>query len=214
MDSIDTFIADLAGRPSSDMVNNMYYGNSPGVHIRRENLRLYLKTLDTATVLLVGEAPGHLGCAQTGIPFTSEWIMAEGGGRHNLFGNHGSYHLASPTPKPFKEATATIVWRTLNNCGSLPVMWNAFPWHPHQSKDPNSNRAPTAAELEEGSNMLLKLIGLFQSLTTVVAVGRQAERAIHKHAKDRLAKFSIDHVRHPSHGGAKEFATGLHELLA
>ena len=45
---------------------------------RRENLKLYLEKMKklNPSFLLLGEAPGYKGCRLTGIPFSSEKILA------------------------------------------------------------------------------------------------------------------------------------------
>ncbi len=81
-DALDDFIGLIAAVESSiDSVN--FYAPDPNQilekanEIRRRNLRLYLSEMAqyNPEVLLIGEAPGHLGCLLTGIPFTSEFLL-------------------------------------------------------------------------------------------------------------------------------------------
>jgi len=69
----------LMGPPSSEIVFNQYHDWNDQVDvpeaaaIRRENLRQYLaETIETATLLVVGEAAGPWGCRFSGVPFTGE----------------------------------------------------------------------------------------------------------------------------------------------
>lgn len=65
---IDQFFYDLAKYQSTATVTNPYQK-----HYALHNLKLYLEYVfkrEGKRVLLVGEAPGHRGCAITGIPFT------------------------------------------------------------------------------------------------------------------------------------------------
>jgi len=96
------------------------------------------------------------------------------------------------------EATATIVRRTLAGLGleSDVLLWNVVPTHPGTE---TSNRAPTRAEIAGG----LRFAERLADSRRVVAVGRVAERAL-----------GVSGVRHPSHGGAAEFAAGLRRILA
>lgn len=70
--SIDDFIEKLAEYKSSDTVFNMYYGNFVAAKNCRKNLKEYLEKHKNTQKLFVGEAPGHNGCARTGVPFTSD----------------------------------------------------------------------------------------------------------------------------------------------
>jgi uracil-DNA glycosylase len=95
------------------------------------------------------------------------------------------------------EATATIVHRVLAELEftELVLLWNVVPTHPGTA---SSNRAPTRAEVAAGRVFADELaVG-----RRVVAVGRIAHAA-----------FGGTYVRHPSHGGAAEFARALRDLL-
>jgi uracil-DNA glycosylase len=91
------------------------------------------------------------------------------------------------------EATASIVHRVL---AELVLLWNVVPTHPGTA---SSNRAPTRGEVAAGRVFADELAGGRR----VIAVGRVAHAA-----------FGGEHVRHPAHGGAAEFARGLRELVA
>jgi uracil-DNA glycosylase len=94
------------------------------------------------------------------------------------------------------EATATIVHRVLADLEltAYVLLWNVVPTHPGSDR---SNRAPTRAEILAGRVFADELaVG-----RSVVAIGRIAHDA-----------FGGTYVRHPSHGGAVEFARGLRDL--
>jgi len=96
------------------------------------------------------------------------------------------------------EATATIVHRVLAELGLAGhvLLWNVVPTHPGTE---TSNRPPTAAEVAQGRVFADELaVG-----RRVLAVGRVAHTAL-----------GGAYVRHPSHGGAAAFASGLHALIA
>jgi uracil-DNA glycosylase len=99
------------------------------------------------------------------------------------------------------EATATIVHRVLAELGLAEqvLLWNVVPTHPHRAGEPSSNRRPTRVEIEASLPFLEELARDRRP----VAVGRLA-----------AAVLDVPHVRHPSHGGAREFRSGLVELLA
>jgi uracil-DNA glycosylase len=95
------------------------------------------------------------------------------------------------------EASATIVHRVLAELGLTErvLLWNVVPTHPGTA---SSNRAPTRAEVAAGRVFADELaVG-----RRVVAIGRIAHRA-----------YGGTYVRHPSHGGAAEFARSLRDLL-
>jgi uracil-DNA glycosylase len=96
------------------------------------------------------------------------------------------------------EATATIVHRTLEALGLAGevLLWNVVPTHPGTA---SSNRPPTRAEVSAGVVFAHELARGRRT----IAVGRLAARAL-----------GAPYVRHPSHGGAAAFASGLRDLIA
>lgn len=91
------------------------------------------------------------------------------------------------------EATATIVHRVLGELGIEQdvLLWNVVPTHPGTA---TSNRRPTRPEVEAG---LPFVRGLARD-RRVIAVGRLAH-----------AVLGDPYFRHPSHGGANGFGTGI-----
>jgi uracil-DNA glycosylase len=75
------------------------------------------------------------------------------------------------------------------------LLWNVVPTHPGTA---TSNRRPSAAEIRAGLPFALAL----RARKTVVAVGRVAAEAL-----------CAPYVRHPSHGGAVAFASGMAATL-
>ena len=96
------------------------------------------------------------------------------------------------------EATATIVHRVLAELGAAEgvLLWNVVPTHPGTA---TTNRPPSRAEIVGGAAFARELARGRQ----VIAVGRLAAEAL-----------GAPYVRHPSHGGAAAFATGLAALIA
>jgi hypothetical protein len=96
------------------------------------------------------------------------------------------------------EASATIVQRVLRELGIEHdvLLWNVVPTHPGTA---SSNRAPRREEIEAARPFLDALLAGRQA----VAVGRVAASVL-----------DAPYVRHPSHGGATAFATGLRHMLA
>jgi uracil-DNA glycosylase len=104
-----------------------------------------------------------------------------------------------------REASATIVWQTIGHWQPLPLLWNIFPFHPYQPGKPQTNRTPTASEIAAGRPFLNHLLQLFPQVN-LVAVGKKASAG--------LARWGMEHtaVRHPSHGGTKQFQAALNQL--
>ena len=198
----DRFVADLARVELSDRAVNQYRESA----VRRRNLRLYFEEMEAIgpRLLLVGEAVSHRGGRLTGIPFVSESLMLCGVDGHVLGADHG-YRKADPSTPVSTEASATMVWATIRNIEPLPLLWNAFQFHPFKPENPLSNRVPSSDELEIGSRFIAQLMRLFD-FEQIVAIGNQAASS--------LTKMGIAHekVRHPSMAGKAQFVEGMRRL--
>lgn len=173
-------LVDRLARATIGTTCNFYSDDVDGAVGRRDRLRRYLAARWSAPVLLVGEAAGYQGARLSGIAFTSQAQLGMG---------------------PSREPSASVVHRVLAELGAEDdvLLWNVVPTHPHLPGKPQSNRAPTRAEVEVGAGFLAELtVG-----RAVVAVGRVA-----------AAATGAPYVRHPAHGGARAFATGMGELLS
>jgi uracil-DNA glycosylase len=205
----DRLIDDLSRVALSPRACNQFArsGDARGNAVRRRNLRLYLEELDAIgpRLLLVGEAVSHRGGRLTGIAFVSEAVMLAGvdlaNGTRALGAERGYVKADLPT-RVSTEASATMVWGTIRNIDPLPLLWNAFPFHPFVAGNPLSNRMPTPAELEIGQRFLTRLIRLFD-IEQIAAIGNQASFS--------LTALGIPHekVRHPSQGGKNLFVAGM-----
>ena len=92
------------------------------------------------------------------------------------------------------EATATIVHRVLAELGLQDaLLWNLVPTHPGTAA---SNRPPSPSEIEQSAPFLSELA----AGRRVIAIGRLAH-----------ARLGGPYIRHPSHGGAAAFRSGLVE---
>jgi uracil-DNA glycosylase len=132
------------------------------------------------------------------------YLEARSDARVLLVGEAAGYRGARVSGLPFTserqltgsgpaEATATIVHRVLASLGAAEdvLLWNAVPTHPGTE---TTNRPPTAAEIADARRFL----ELLADGRRVIAVGLMAARAT-----------GAPYVRHPSHGGAAAFASGL-----
>ena len=190
---------------------NEYAPGDENNAIRRQNLRLYLRAMAARRprTLLVMEAPGYRGCRLTGVPVTSRKVMLEGVPALNIFGREAGYRDVADLgfERVYGEQSATIVWKALADLGALPLIWNTFPFHPHQVGKPNSNRKPRAAEIEIGVVFLRQLLDIWR-FEQVIAVGNVAYETL------RGQGLSCRKLRHPAHGGKNDFVAGLTALLS
>lgn len=170
--------------------------------VRRRNLKLFLDAALAKNVrtMWVARDLGYRGGRRTGIPLTDEPHLAR---LATLLGN---VHLRRATHGPVvAERTAAVVWKVLDRIQQPIVLWNVFPFHPHDLDDELSNRCHTRKERETTLPFLHMLIEMF-SAERVVAIGRDAQLALGE------LHIPILPVRHPSYGGQNDFISSLYKL--
>ncbi len=136
------------------------------------------------------------------------YLVARRDSRVLLVGEAAGYRGARVSGIPFTserqltgsgpaEATATIVHAVLAELAveERVLLWNVVPTHPGTA---TSNRRPTRVEIDAGRPFLAEL----SHGRVVVPVGRVAHAVV-----------GGDYLRHPSHGGAHPFRTGLAQAL-
>jgi uracil-DNA glycosylase len=143
--------------------------------------------------------------AITGVPFTNTVLLRRGIPHFDLFGTTHGYEIPDAAGIA-AEPTATVMWQVLESLDFLPVLWSAFPLHPHQPGDPRSNRTPTVIETAAWSWSCQALAEVF-GIRSVVAVGNIAQASLAR------SGWKVPRVRHPSHGGREQFRAGLRTLL-
>ena len=210
MDKIDEFIADLAKVESTDSLTNVYAFAEPQSKICRHNLRLYLNRMAEHKngVILVGEAPGFHGCRLSGIPFTCEYNFTQEL-IPDIIGKELGYQIVSPD-KPEMERSASAVWHNLKvwyeRYGSVPLLWNICPFHPHKAGNIRTNRAPSSSEIKSGVPFLKRLIDLFD-IQYIGAIGAKASKAISSNG------YKCPYLRHPSFGGQVLFENNIRDFM-
>lgn len=197
------FIEALARVDVSDRAVNQYARGDRANAIRRRNLAIYLEEVGQPEMVLIGEAPSHRGGRLTGIAFTSETVML--GGIYGHLGAHRGYRKATEGEKRSTEASATMVWATIRDMRPLPLLWNAFPFHPFHHGNPLSNRMPLTGELQTGQRFIEGLMEMFP-IRSVVAVGNNAAKSL------TLLGIAHEKVRHPSMGGKNAFVRSMARL--
>jgi hypothetical protein len=165
--------------------------------IRVSNLEHYLHTRASARIALIGEAAGYRGCRFSGIPFLSEaQMLALGDPAYRPSSRRGDYD----------EVSAQRVQAIIGGRDDV-ICWNTVPWHPHKPGQPLSNRRPTIAEQDLGTEMLRDFLAWKQP-ALVIAIGRIAEDAL------RALGVPAHYVRHPARSGRRAFQAALTMLLA
>jgi uracil-DNA glycosylase len=207
--SLHDFVQRLAAVETGPACNNFFSHAVPENALRRQNLVIYLQEmLDLRPgVLLVGEAPGFRGMRITGVPFTNRTILEGPANKFGLFGPGKGYELPPEAAGVAAEPTATVLWQVLEEVDFLPLLWSAFPWHPHQPGRPLSNRTPKPSETKVGTPFWQELAALF-GISSIVAVGNVAQHSLQRSGLD------VPKIRHPAHGGRSGFKQGLEQLLA
>lgn len=206
--SVHGFVERLAAVETGTACTNFFNHAVPENALRRHNLEIYLQEMleRRPKVLLVGEAPGFRGMRITGVPFTNRTILEGPANSFGLFGPGKGYVLPPEAAGVAAEPTATVLWQVLEEVGFLPVLWSAFPWHPHKPGQPLSNRTPRPSETKLGTCFWQELSELF-SISTIVAVGNVAQHSLQRSGLD------VPKIRHPAHGGRAGFKRGLEQLL-
>jgi hypothetical protein len=199
--TIEKFLHKLEKRANKNSSNNPYKDERV-----LNNLRIYLNILKERyynEVMLVAEAPGYSGCNITGIPFTTVKILEEK--PHKIF-NELDKELFKGTY--FSDISGSVIWDYLKDKNTLPLFWNAFPFHPYKKYNKLSNRKPTSKEILEGMDYIDDLIEIFKP-RTIASLGRYGQLSLQKICPDKR----IDYIRHPSHGGKNDFIKGMDEFV-
>jgi hypothetical protein len=153
-----------------------------------------------AETIWIARDLGYRGGRRTGVPLTDEIHLADAGA---LMGGI-SFDRATQGPA-VAERTAAVVWRVLAQIDQPVMLWNVFPFHPHEEADPFSNRCHTRAERLATWALLQSLLKMLRP-RQIVAIGRDAQMA--------LGEFGIptEAARHPSYGGQSEFMATMYAL--
>jgi hypothetical protein len=215
----------LTAVPSSDTVFNQYRDRNDQVDvldaaaIRTENLRRYMaNAIETASILVVGEAAGPWGCRFSGVPFTSEKQLIDPcilpfplRGKRSSRAILTCHTKVSP---PFTSRSAEIFWSVMKPYHSRFLVWDAFPFHPHEPHDFLTVRNPTQKEIKQFGEALLLIIK-YMNPTHIVAVGKKAEEVLKtlKEKRRITTHNKPEYVRHPSRGGEGKFKEKMESLF-
>jgi uracil-DNA glycosylase len=160
------------------------------------------RACDTAIdAIWIGRDLGYRGGRRTGFALTDDVHLKQYAERWGLAAERPT------TGEAVAERTAAIIWRVLNQVESQVFLWNVFPLHPHNSREPFSNRHHNARERDAGVE-LLNLLIQFLRPQRIVAIGGDAALAASRFA----ANVPVLRVRHPSYGGQNEFLSEMARL--
>ena len=175
--------------PYSDCCPKHDLPNAP--KLRRENLTAALEAAARLGVdsVWVGQEPGHLGARRTGLALTDDDTL-------HCMSKMFDVPLQQATHFTIREKTAQAVWKILPKLGCRVFPWNVFPLHSHDMDAPLSNRKHCKTERAEGVKFLRDILEILKP-SRVVAVGRDAERALCKMKIDPRPRF----VYHPAARG-------------
>lgn len=172
--------------------------------VRRGNLRSLLQQMTTSAIpcdLWIGRDLGYLGGRRTGLALTAETHFALAERRWGIV-------LKQATKGQLvHERSAAAVWKLLGAIQYPVMMWNVFPFHPHEPQYPFSNRSHTAAEREVGLAFLQALVSMLGP-RQIVAIGNDAAKI----ANLAFPDATVVAVRHPSYGGNSQFTKQVEAL--
>lgn len=202
-----TFVKALAAIRLPDVFNPyadtcMVYDQAEAPAIRRRNLRTLLSAAQVLGIdtIWMGRDLGYRGGRRTGLALTDERHLPA---MSKIY--PGTESLRTTVGPEVAERTAAEIWAVLALLDKPPLLWNVFPFHPHDCGDPFTNRKFTSRELREVDDLnatLIKWLGIRR----IVTIGQDAA--------SYAAKFGVEvsSVRHPSYGGVTEFREGISRL--
>lgn len=174
--------------------------NAPA--LRRHALRTYLEAITAlgSDTIWMGRDLGYRGGRRTGLALTDEAHLP-------LFSRFypGTDALKVTRGEVVAERTAAEIWGALSQLDMPPLLWNVFPFHPHEQGQPFTNRKFTSKELRTVDELNCELVQMLR-IDRIIAIGQDAAN----YATQFGAR--VECVRHPSYGGTTEFREGLCRL--
>jgi hypothetical protein len=170
--------------------------------VRRKNLSSYLKSVEELQVdtLWMGRDLGYRGGRRTGLALTDESHLLQFAARYP-----GSAPKKATRGPLVAERTATEIWAAICALPLPPLLWNVFPFHPHEQDDEMTNRRFTAHELKLVDALNRELVSWLK-IRRIVCIGQDAAKYASSFGVD------VECIRHPSYGGISDFRAGIERL--
>lgn len=200
IDDLCSFESELVFNPYNDIC--ALHDRPDAAKIRRTNIHQMVKAAyeARATTIWVARDLGYRGGRRTGLALTDE---AHLGHAETMLATSG---IKRATKGPVvAERTATVIWDILIRIQQPVMLWNVFPFHPHDEEDPMTNRCHSRLERDASMPFLAHLIELLKP-QRVIAIGREAALALVD------LPLPVHQARHPSYGGQSTFIRQMEEI--
>ncbi|MGD0958780.1 MAG: uracil-DNA glycosylase [Methylomonas sp.] len=175
------------------------YDLPDAAQVRSKNLINYLDSVRKIGVdtIWMGRDLGYRGGRRTGLALTDESHLPDMTSCYP-----GSVPERATNGPIVAERTATEIWAMIKMLELPPLLWNVFPFHPHEFEQPLTNRRFTSQELKSVDKLNRELIS-WLGINRIITIGQDAAKY--------AASFdvSVETVRHPSYGGITEFRKGI-----
>ena len=190
---LESFRSDRVFNPYRDICSD--FDKCDAAATRSTNLRRLIEASYSSNVdtIWVARDLGYRGGRRTGVPLTDEVHLDS---VERLFGTDPIERATQG--EIVAERTAAVIWKLLAAIERPVMLWNVFPFHPHEDEKPMTNRCHTAKERELTLPFLWYLIELLKP-KQLIAIGRDAQAALQD------SPIPVINVRHPSYGGQHEF---------
>jgi len=202
-----SFVRALAALTLDDVFNPYadvcpVYDRADAAESRRRNLRNYLTAAAEIGVdtIWMGRDLGYRGGRRTGLALTDEHHLPELSRRYP--GCDGRQATRGPA---LAERTAAEIWAVIRAIETPPLLWNVFPFHPHETGNPFTNRRFTSSERCKVDELNEALIS-WLNIKRIVAIGQDAAQYAERFG------ITVVTVRHPSYGGTRDFRKGMQDL--